>query len=181
MDVRHEALLTLDKGGKILETARDVSAILRANRLRGAIVGGIAVVLHGYVRTTADVDAYVNDPEAVHAALISAGFRFDAREHEFNRNGIPVRLVTDDLVAPAPARVLEREGIVTVSLVDLINIKLHSGLRSITRAIDIADVIGLIRKNDLDGRFAARVDKRYRAEFKKLLKAVATDRQARRA
>jgi hypothetical protein len=41
-----------------------------------------------------------------------------------------------------------------------------------TRAIDIADVIGLIRANKLTGQFAAKLQKSLRAEFRKLVKAV---------
>ena len=59
MDVRHEALLMLDKRGAILDTAREVSRILKQKKVRGAVIGGVAVVLHGHIRTTKDVDVYV--------------------------------------------------------------------------------------------------------------------------
>src|SRR6184192_3328155 len=59
MDVRHEALLMLDKRGAILDTAREVSRVLKQHKVRGAIIGGVAVVLHGHIRTTKDVDVYV--------------------------------------------------------------------------------------------------------------------------
>jgi hypothetical protein len=172
MDLRHEALLMLDKRGAVLETAREISRILKAHGLRGAVIGGVAVVLHGHIRTTKDVDVYAPDPDAVHDALVAAAFEFDDKLREFNRDGIPVQLVTQDLVDPLPGRSVKIEGVTTVSLVDLINIKLHSGLSTIARAQDIADVIGLIQHHRLSAAFAARIDRRFRADFKKLLKAL---------
>jgi hypothetical protein len=172
LSVRHEALLMLDKRGAILETAREISRILKANKLEGAITGGVAVVLHGHVRTTRDVDVYVADPEAAHRALTAAGYRWDKKAREFDKEGIPVQLVTGELIERPPVRPVEIEHIRTVRLADLINIKLRSGLSSILRAQDLADVIGLMRHHKLSGAFAARVDKEFRAEFKKLLKAL---------
>src|SRR5207253_874843 len=62
MDLRHEALLMLDKRGAVLETARTISRIMRQHHVPGAIIGGVAVVLHGHVRTTKDVDVLVQQP-----------------------------------------------------------------------------------------------------------------------
>jgi hypothetical protein len=174
MDVRHEALLMLDKRGTILETAREISKILKAHQLRGAVIGGVAVVLHGHIRTTKDVDLFVADLQATSDALVAAGYRYDAKRREFDRDGVPVQLVSSDLVDPTPTRSVKIEEITTVSLVDLINIKLQSGLSSIVRAQDIADVIGLIRHHRLTGAFAPRIDKRFRSDFKKLLRAIAS-------
>ena len=172
INVREEALLMLDNRGAILETAREISLLLEARKLRGAVIGGVAVVLHGHVRTTKDVDVYVAAPKEAHDALVASGFRFDKGRSEFNRDGIPVQLVTDQLLDPPPGRFVRLEQITTVSLIDLINIKLRSGLSSIARAQDIADVIGLVKHHQLTGAFASRIDKRFRQDFRKLLKAL---------
>ena len=50
MDLRHEAMLMLDNRGAVLETARTISRIMREHGVPGAIIGGVAVVLHGHVR-----------------------------------------------------------------------------------------------------------------------------------
>lgn len=55
---REAALLTLTGSGPLLDVARDVSRILRERDLDSAIIGGVAVVMHGHVRTTLDVDVY---------------------------------------------------------------------------------------------------------------------------
>lgn len=166
----------LDKRGAILDTAREISRILKAQDLEGAIIGGVAVVLHGHVRTTKDVDVYVADPEAAYAAFTAAGYHYNEKAREFDRDGIPVQLVTEEILGRPLNRIVEIEQITTVSLAELINIKLRSGLANILRAQDLADVIGLIEENRLKGAFAARVDKPFRAEFKKLLKAITSRR-----
>ena len=65
----------------------------------------------------------------------------------------------------------------TVSLADLISMKLRSGTRSVLRAKDLGDVIGLIRHHRLTGDFAAQIDPSLRAEFRRLLDAVESERR----
>ncbi len=57
--IRDEALLLLEGRGAILEVAREVARLMRDAGVEGAVIGGVAVVLHGYVRTTVDVDVLV--------------------------------------------------------------------------------------------------------------------------
>ena len=59
-----EALLLLNGGGAVLDAAREVTRVLRDRDLDGSVIGGIAVVLHGYVRTTIDVDVVTDEPLA---------------------------------------------------------------------------------------------------------------------
>ena len=73
-DIREEALLTLQGRGAILDVARQVSDVLRAEELEGAVIGGVAVVLHGHVRTTADVDVFALDHGRLATALRDRGF-----------------------------------------------------------------------------------------------------------
>jgi hypothetical protein len=71
-------------------------------------------------------------------------------------------LVTRAQIAKPPRQAIEIEGITTVSLPDSIEMKLKSGREDILRAQDLADVIGLIRKNSLTGEFARHLDKSVR-------------------
>ncbi len=173
MNLRDEALLMLDKRGAVMETARAVSRVLRAHKIRGAVIGGVAVVLHGHVRTTKDVDVLVQQPlERFRQILESEGFEFNASEREFMHEGVPVHLVPGDMAVPAPREMVELEGVLTISLVDLINLKLTSGMKNLARAQNIADVVGLIRERALTSALAAKLDQSVRGEFKKLVKAV---------
>ena len=176
--LRDEAFLLLEGHGAILETARDVGRIMSDAGIDGAIIGGVAVVLHGYVRTTVDVDVFVNGPlKPLSEALQENGFRFFSSRREFRRSAVPVHLVTKDQTRMTPSAKERIEDVEVVSLPDLITMKLASGLREPLRAIDLADVIGLIRARRLTADFAARLSKEVRPEFRKLARAVVRQRR----
>jgi len=177
--IRQEALLIFQGRGAILDTAREVSAMLRVGQVEGAIIGGVAVVLHGHVRTTIDVDVYASDADRLVSALEGGGFAFAPAERQFVKGGtpgagagVPVHVVTLDQLQVPPQQYEDREGIRTVSLADLINIKLATGSTDPLRAQDLADVINLIRVNRLTGDFAPRIRAALRPEFRRLLRAL---------
>jgi hypothetical protein len=173
VNLRNEAMLMLEHRGAVLETAARVSRILREAGVEGAVIGGIAVVLHGHVRTTRDVDVLVRGPlSACKAALENAGLTWDAKDRQFLCDAVPVQLVSEDLVQPPPGKFTEIEGITTLRLVDLINVKLASGMAHLVRAQDIADVIGLIKAQRLGASFARMLHRGLRAEYRKLAAAV---------
>lgn len=170
--LRDEAILMLDKRGAILDTAREISGLLRHHKIDACVIGGVAVVLHGHLRTTKDVDIFCGDPLAkLRDVLVKAGFRFDAKRREFDRDGIPVQLV-DSKVTTAPAATTDIDGVRVVDLAGLITMKLRSGSASVLRAQDIADVIGLIRHHHLRKTFAARLPGELRKSFRDLIAAV---------
>ena len=93
--LRTEALGLLDKHSSILDIARELSRLMQEGGIPGAVVGGIAVVLHGHVRTTKDVDVFVESSlQDLAALLIAKGFTLDTAKKEFVREGVPVHLVT---------------------------------------------------------------------------------------
>jgi hypothetical protein len=175
--LRDEALRLLDRRGSILELARDISRLMRREGISGVVIGGIAVVLHGHRRVTKDIDLFLDQPSRRMAdLLLTEGFAFDDKRCEFTREGVPVRFVTLEQVGKPPRETVEIEGITTVRLADLIEMKLSSGMRNILRAQDLADVIGLIRHNDLKSGFARRLDKSLWPTFRKLVKAIEQER-----
>jgi hypothetical protein len=168
----------LDKRGSILDIARQVSTLMRQNGVRGVVVGGVSVVLHGHVRTTKDVDVFLEGPLDSLADLLTAnGFAFDEESKEFVREGVPVHLVTIEQLKQPPSETVEIEGITTVSLQDLIEIKLRSGTSNVLRAQDLADAIGLIRHHRLTGEFARHLDKALRPTFRRLIKELKREGQ----
>ena len=146
----------LDSRGAILDVARRVSDVLRRSQIDGAVIGGVAVTLHGHVRTTVDVDVFAPAPTAALAdALRADGMEYDRRHRQFVCEGVPVQLVTEEIITSAPTQLIDIDDIRTVGLADLINMKLRSGSTQMLRAQDLADVIGLIRQRKLHGDFAA--------------------------
>jgi hypothetical protein len=170
---RAEALNLMEGRGAILETARAISAMLREAGLSAAVIGGIAVVLHGHWRATKDIDLLVASPfQDVARVLESHGFHLDATRREFIRDEVPVHLVLPQQTGTALTRTVEIEGITTVPLPDLIGMKLRSGTKHLLRAQDLADVIGLIRHHELTGEFARSLDKSLRPTFRKLVRKI---------
>ena len=146
---------------------------MRREGIPGVVIGGIAVLLHGYVRTTEDIDVFIDQPlTTLKDLLIAEGFEFDEQRREFVRFGVPVQIVTRDLVTKPPQRTVEIDGIMTVTLPDLIGMKLESGSKNVLRTKDMADVIGLILHHGLGSDFARHLDKSLRPTYRKLIKAM---------
>ena len=175
-----EALLILDKRGAVLDLAREVSRLMRNAGLPGVVIGGVAVALHGHLRTTKDVDILVNPPLKPLADLLTNnGFSFDRAERAFVKHGVPVHIVSPKQVGSVPKERVEIEGVTTVALPDLIGMKLRSGSTNLLRAQDLADVIGLIRHHRLTGEFARHLDKTLRAPFRKLVRLIQRERSGK--
>jgi hypothetical protein len=171
--LRDEALSMMDKRGAILDTAREVSAWLRDSDVKAPVIGGVAVVLHGHWRATRDIDVLAISPlEELADVLQSHGFLLDAARREFIRAGIPIHIVTPEQTGSPIRDLVEIDGVVTVSLPDLITMKLRSGTKNLLRAQDLADVIGLIRCHQLRGDFARQLDRPLRPTFRKLARAI---------
>jgi hypothetical protein len=169
-----QGLLTLLGTGPILETAREISDLLRAKSIDGAIIGGVAVGLHGRLRATEDVNVLVTSDSAMLGdSLRSAGFAYDESLREFSKRGVPVHIVTRTEVGQRAFRFIDIDGIRTVSLADLINIKLRSGRDNILRARDLGDAVDLIRANQLMGDFTGQIDSDLRSDFRRTTQAIA--------
>ncbi len=172
-NLRDEALLILDKRGALLDLAREISDLMRSANIPGVVVGGVAVVLHGYMRTTNDIDIFLQPPLEPLAELLTAnGFIFNSERKEFVKHCVPIHLVLPEQIGTLLNAAVEIEGITTVTLVDLINTKLRSGSKNLLRAQDLADVIGLIRHHQLTSDFARHLDKALRPAFRKLVRMI---------
>ncbi len=170
----------LEKRGALLDIAREVSHLMRAAGIPGVVIGGVAVVLHGYVRTTNDVDIVLQPPLEPLADLLTAhGFTFDRSRREFVKQGVPVQLVHPEQIGALSSEAIEIEGITTVALADLLNMKLRSGSTNLLRAQDLADVIGLMRHHRLTSGFARHLDKALRPAFRKLVRMIQRESSGR--
>lgn len=155
----------------------DNSRILAvARRLRDVVdapvLGGIAVYLHGGGRSTVDLDLYATDSRTTAAQLQSAGARWIKATREFVLDGVRIHTVTPQDAGVSIDRTSIIDGIRVVTLKDLIAIKLLCGLKHPGRSKDLGDVEELIRSVPLDKRFAAKLPKNLRTEFKALVDAV---------
>jgi hypothetical protein len=168
--------------GKEHQTLRRLVKRLEKAKIPYAIVGGMAVNAHKYERTTGDVDVL----------LTFEGFQ-EFRRRYVPKNYEPVRgrslRVTDaknevnidilvtglfpgsgnpgPIAYPDPKKVSQKiRDIRFVDLATLIELKLAAG-----RSKDVADVVDLIRANDLDESFLDRLHSSVQEDFVEYLEA----------
>src|SRR5436309_10134466 len=67
-------------GTAVAQAAQAVSALLADHGIGNLLAGGLAVQLHGYPRTTIDVDIIVPDVQEAHSFLIAQGYRVSMRQ-----------------------------------------------------------------------------------------------------
>jgi hypothetical protein len=166
------------------ETAELCHRALAEAEIPHALLGGMAVCLHGYQRSTVDVDLLVRreDAERVRAELEAAGLAWDAKQAEFRgQAGIPVQFVLageragkgSEVLLPDPAESRTWtliEGLPVLKLARLIETKLACGSGNVRRTHkDFADVLELIVVHDLSRAFARFLHKSLRATFRELV------------
>jgi hypothetical protein len=159
--------------------------LLKNASLPHAVIGGVAVCLHGYQRNTIDVDLLVRRDETgeIRKVLESAGFVYSAEQVEFRSpEGIPVQLLMSEdragsgsevrLPDPAEAATIAYvEGLPVVTLARLIESKLACGQGNLRRTHkDFADVVELIAHHKLGQSFARFLHKSLRTTYRELVK-----------
>ena len=152
---------------RIVKVARDLRDVIDA-----AVLGGVAVYLHGGGRATVDLDLYTLDRRLTARQLEAAGAKWDRVRREHVYEGIRIHTVTPDDAKHVVRGTSIIDGVRVVSLKDLIAIKLFCGLNHPGRTKDIGDVEELIRALSLDKRFAAKLPRDVRQPFKKLVDGV---------
>lgn len=170
-------------GSEVFTSLRRIALKLEQLEIPYAVVGGMAVTLHGYIRTTDDVDILVNRNGLmlIHEKLEGLGYvpPFTGSKHLRDaENGVKIEfLVTGDypgdgkpkpISFPDPADVsVVIDGLRCISLPKLVELKLASG--SIPgRRKDLGDVQEIIRYRSLPREFGAQVDPSVREKFDEL-------------
>ena len=166
------------------EAAKECHAALEQAAVPHAIIGGVAVCLHGYQRNTVDLDVLIGSSAqaAVRAALETAGFQWSEQAAEFRSpGGIPVQLLIandragagSEVRLPEPSdssAVVYLEGLPVLSLARLIESKIACGEGNLRRTHkDFADVVELIAKHDLRQSFARYLHRSLRKTFRELV------------
>jgi hypothetical protein len=175
--------------GMLNDALRRLTADLQRNEIDYAIIGAVALNQHGYRRFTEDIDLLLTKEglEKFREKLVGLGYRpaFAEAKKKFRttEENIPVDIITagefpgDGL--PKPVQFpnpnefsIEIDGIKTVSLEKLIELKLTSGISASDRLKDLADVQELIKIKNLDADFAEKLHEFVREKFLELQKAV---------
>jgi predicted nucleotidyltransferase component of viral defense system len=147
-------------------------------KVEAPVLGGIAVYLHGHQRATTDLDFYTADRTVTDEQLRDAGAIWDTGRREHVMEHVRIHTVTPEDAGHQVERVSQIDSVRVVSLKDLIAIKLICGLKNIHRGKDLVDVQELIRIVGLDKRFAGKLPKHLRADFKAMVDVVRAGERA---
>jgi hypothetical protein len=177
--------------GDVYDALRRLARRLDEEHLDYVVVGGMALVEHGYRRATEDIDVIMR-PETLEAfrdRLVGRGYlpAFPGAKKAFRdtESGVRIEVLTTGgypgdgkpkpVAFPDPAvKAIEGEEFRYVPLETLIELKLASGLSAPHRARDIVDVQDLIQHAKLSRELAQRLDPSVRDEYVRLWEIVQT-------
>ncbi len=179
--------------GMINDALKRLAADLDRNDIEYVVIGAVALNQHGYRRFTEDIDLLLSKKglEDFRARLVGLGYRpaFEGAKKKFRTTdeNIPVEIITsgefpgDGLPKPVEfpdpaAFAVVIDGVKTVTLEKLIELKLTSGMTAGDRLKDLADVQELIKLKGLDEGFADKLSEFVRGKYIELHNAVASAR-----
>lgn len=175
--------------GILNETLRRVAKDLETHQIDYIVIGAVALNSYGYRRFTEDIDLVLTREglEKFRNELVGRGYRpaFEGATKKFRttRENVTVEIITAEefpgdgkekpVRFPDPAtNEIEIDGIKTLSLEQLIELKLASGMTAPHRLKDLADVQELIKIKNLSADFAERLNPFVRDKFTELQSAV---------
>lgn len=173
----------------INDALKRLAADLDRNGIEYAVIGAVALNQHGYHRFTEDIDLLLTREglDEFREKLVGLGYRpaFPDAKKKFRtaQDNIPVEIITagefpgDGLPKPVafPEPVgssIEIDGIKTLTLEKLIELKLTSGMTARDRLKDLADVQELIKLKGLDAAFAEQLNNYVRPKYLELHESV---------
>ena len=183
-----EGSMHFEKDSAVHKALRKITRRLEELGIPYAVVGGMAMFMHGYQRFTTDVDLLVTAEALaeVHRQLEGLGYLppFEGSKH-LSDTGTGVRvefLVTGQfpgdgkpkpVAFPDPANSsIEINGMRCLELPKLIELKLASGMTNPGRLKDLGDVQEMIRVLELPADLADRLNPFVRDKYVELWNAV---------
>jgi hypothetical protein len=178
-------------GDPVHQTLRSITSKLREINVPYAVVGGMALVAHGYDRTTVDVDILLTPQGWAEAIAKFEGLGF-VRAFAGSKNlrdtttgvriefllagGFPGDGKPKPVNFPDPAIAgVDIDGIRYLGLPQLVELKIASGMTNPGRLKDLGDVQQLIKVLSLPAQFADRLNPYVREKFAELWDGVQQD------
>ena len=160
--------------GLMNDTLRQFARDLDARNIAYSVIGAVALNQHGYRRFTKDIDVLTSAGLlSFRTELVGRGYRpaFEGATRKFRATAenIPIKVILTggypgdgkpkSVVFPDPAEnSVDIDGIKTITLTKLVELKLASGMTGAGRRKDLADVQELIRVHGLQASFAEQLD-----------------------
>jgi hypothetical protein len=148
-------------GGRLHATLRRLAQRLSSEGIAYALLGGMALGEHGYVRMTEDVDVLLTAE-----GLARFRDRLEGQGYVGTHPGATRSFRDVESGVRIEVRVL--------ALPRLVELKLASGTSAPHRLRDLADVQEIIKTRGLDDTFAQQLDASVRQAYLELLRAVRT-------
>lgn len=175
--------------GILNDTLRRVTKDLENHQIDYSVIGAVALNQHGYRRFTEDINLLLTKEglEKFRNELIGKGYRpaFEGATKIFRttQENVTVEVITSGefpgdgkpkpVVFPNPSKnQTEIDGVKTLILEKLIELKLASGMTAPHRLKDLADVQELIKLKNLSAEFADKLNLFVREKFLELQTAV---------
>lgn len=169
---------------EVQKTMKRVTARLNALSIDYAVVGGMALFLHGFRRFTEDVDILVTREglAKLHEALEGSGYRplfTGSKNLRDTENGVHIEfLVAGEFPGDGKAKpvafpepetaAVERDGVRYLNAAALIELKIASGLTGKGRAKDFGDAQELMMLLSLPQSFAEQLSPYVRERYDEL-------------
>ncbi|MBV9848582.1 MAG: hypothetical protein JO250_02725 [Armatimonadetes bacterium] len=166
------------------DALRRLVADLNRHGIDYSVIGAVALNQHGYRRFTEDIGLLMSAEglEKFRRELVGRGYRpaFQGATKKFRQTeqNVPIEIISGEYPGdgrPKPVRFPEPsehsviiDGVKTVDLAKLIELKLASGMSGLARLKDLADVQELIRVKGLDEGVAERLDPFVRDKYLEL-------------
>jgi hypothetical protein len=191
----YEEGLKLFMGKSLLNNAlRRIAFDLEEQDIDYLVIGAIALNQHGYRRFMEDINLLLTKEglQKFQEQLIGLGYRpaFEGATKRFRttEENVPIEIITTgeypgdglpkSVQFPDPSEnFVVIDGVKTVSLEKLIELKLASGITAPDRLKDLADVQEMIKAKSLNADFAEKLDSFVRNKFLELQRAVEQVRQ----
>lgn len=184
-----EAARFFNGTGMMNDALSRLAADLERRGIDYAVIGAIALNQHGFHRFTVDIDLLMTREalDRFSKEVVGLGYRpaFEGATKRFRtvEDNVPIEVITSGeypgdglpkpVAFPDPAETaVVIDGIKTITLEKLVELKLASGMTAADRLKDLADVQELIKIRKLDAGFAEKLNEYVRPKFLELYEAV---------
>lgn len=180
--------------GILNETLQRIAKDLERLQIDYSLIGAVALNNYGYRRFTEDIDLLLTREglEKFRMELVGKGYRpaFEGATRKFRTTdeNVTIEIITSGefpgdgkpkpVQFPNPSEVsIDIDGVKTLTLEKLIELKLASGITAPHRLKDLADVQEIINIKNLDAAFAEKLNPFVREKFLELQDAVEKSRE----